>query len=124
MQELEITDNLLENNGFFKNQPKGSPIAIAGDGQVTSDPAYLMHQDILIEGNVVRERCTDYALYINGAQRVKVLNNDFGTRKGEAADTASSVRVDGVYDVELSGNTYPSGAQPRITITAQSRKVT
>ena len=123
VQELEITDNLLENNGFFKNQPKGSPIAIAGDGQVTSDPAYLMHQDILIEGNVVRERCTDYALYINGAQRVKVLNNDFGARKGEAADTASSVRVDGVYDVELSGNTYPSGAQPRITITAQSRKV-
>ena len=123
VQNLEITDNLLENNGFFKNQPKGSPIAIAGDGQSTSDPAYLMHQNILIEGNVVRDRCTDYALYLNSAQNVKVLNNDFGTRKGETPDTASSVRVDGVYDVEISGNAYPADAQQRIVITAQSRKV-
>ena len=125
VQNLEITNNIFENTGFFNNTLKGSPVAISGDGQFTADPAFLMHQDILIQNNIIKDRNTDYAVYVNGAQRVKLLDNDFGARKGYTAetDTASSVRIDGAYDVEVSGNVYPAGAEPRVDMTAQTRKI-
>ncbi len=123
VQNLEITNNRFENTGFYSNKLISSPIAIESDGAASTDPAMLMHRDIRIQNNVVCDRNTDYALYIRGAQKVKVLDNDFGTRKGVQDDRSAAVWIDGAYDVEVSDNVYPENAQAKVELTSQTRNI-
>ena len=121
---MTLTNNIFENTGFYKNRAIYSPIAISGDGQYTSDTQYLMHDNILIQNNIMTSRNTDYAVYVNGAQNVKILGNDFGTKKDGAGDSTNmySVRVDGANNVELADNTYPQ-EDGNVEVTAQTRQV-
>ena len=130
-QNVTITNNLLENTGFYDYaiaEYITAPISIDSDGAAYTDPAYLMHENILIQGNVIRDRGgrhSPYAVYLHGVQNVKVLDNDFGTLKGLTAeeDTQSPVLINGAYNVEVSDNLYPENVSPKVELTVETRKV-
>lgn len=125
VQDLEILNNVFENTGFYNSARKSTPVTICGDGQFTTDPAFLMHRNILIQNNIFRDRNAENALYINAAQAVRVLNNDFGTRKGTAAQegTAPGVFIDGACDVEVSDNLYPLDTTQKVRLSAKTRRI-
>ena len=105
-EHLDIRNNYFEGTGYIDNLPAYSPIAVEGLGTRASDE-YLLYHDIVFEGNVMRNRGGTYAVYLNSARQVKLLNNDFGTRAGETAENPQpSVYINCAKDVELSGNTY------------------
>ena len=105
-EHLDIRNNYFEGTGYIDNLPAYSPIAVEGLGTQASDE-YLLYHDLVFEGNVVRNRGGTYAVYLNSARQVKLLNNDFGTRAGETEDNPQpSVYINCAKDVELSGNTY------------------
>ena len=105
-EHLDIRNNYFEGTGYIDNLPAYSPIAVEGLGTQASDE-YLLYHDIVFEGNVARNRGGTYAVYLNSARQVKLLNNDFGTRAGETPDNPQpSVFINCAKDVELSGNTY------------------
>ncbi len=104
--DTQIENNYFENTGYFKNQTLYSPIAIVGLGMQAKEE-YLPYRNITIRGNVICDRATDYALYINSAQNVVVENNDFGIRWDEDGLVPyASVFVNYAADVSFSGNTY------------------
>ena len=103
----QILNCYIENTGYFRNRTLYSPITIMGLGKNASSDEYLPYSNIVIKGNVIRNRATDYALYINSAINVDVSDNDFGTKIGETAETPyQSVFVDYAADIRFSGNTY------------------
>ncbi|MBQ8175125.1 MAG: hypothetical protein IJ009_06975 [Clostridia bacterium] len=105
-EHLSIKNNYFEETGYLENLPRYSPISIEGLGSEASDE-YLLYHDICFEGNVARNRGGTYAVFINSARDVRLINNDFGTRKGEDEENPMpSVYISGAKDVELSGNTY------------------
>lgn len=103
----QILNNYIENTGSFRNRTLYSPITIMGLGKNASSDEYLPYCNIVIKGNVIRNRHTDYALYLNSAINVEVADNDFGTKIGETADSPNqSVFIEYAVDVRFSGNKY------------------
>ncbi|MCL2099449.1 MAG: hypothetical protein FWH24_03305 [Oscillospiraceae bacterium] len=125
VEDFLIKDNYIANSGFFTGSVLHSPINISGDGQNTSDPLFLGHKDIIIQGNIIAGRNTDYAISANGVQGLKILENDLGYKKGstQETDTLPGVYLNGVYDVEVSDNIYPPNAEPKVRISATSAMI-
>lgn len=104
--DTSITSCYFENTGYYKNQPLYSPITVMGLGLAPGDE-YLPYQNLTITGNVVRERATDHALYLNSAQNVTISGNDFGSAQGErATKPLPAVYINFAKNVTLSDNLY------------------
>lgn len=102
----QILNCYFENTGYFSNRNIYSPITVEGLGKNAADD-YLPYTDVVIKGNVIRNRATDYAVYINSAKDAIIEGNDFGTRAGETAETPyPSVFINYANGVTLEGNTY------------------
>ena len=115
--ESGVSENLLIENNLFDNVSYSVnnsghyahyPIFIKGLSSTTdTEEEYLSYKDITIRGNVFRRRYSDTAVYVQSAQRVTIIENDFGTAVGEsAADPKPSLTFNGARDVEISRNTY------------------
>ena len=106
-----IAYNYFENTGYMPGQPLlYSPITIHGLGN-SADEDFLPYKNIEIIGNVVRDRGTKYALFINSAMDVTVQGNDFGEIKGgESREENPSVYVDYARNIAFDGNTYSAHA--------------
>ena len=98
-ENMIIKNNLFDNTGFFDNIKYYAPISIHGLGS-SADEEYLLYKNIHIEGNVIRNRTTDHAVYVNSAKGVVIKNNDFGNKYCE------DIYLDGAVNVEISGNKY------------------
>lgn len=120
---LLIKDNDFDNTGFYRNVPRYAPLAIEGLGSQASDD-YLLYHNIRFEGNRMRRRGADYAVYLNSARQIEFINNDFGTAAGETAEKPlPSVFVNCAKDIEFSGNTYsPFMKEERGRIVAQGNR--
>ena len=94
-----VKNNLFNHTGFFRNVPRYSTIAICGLGSCADDD-YLLYKNILIEGNVIQNRTTDHALFVNSAKGVVIKNNDFGNKFRE------DICLEGAVNVEISDNKY------------------
>ncbi|RED65481.1 S-layer homology domain-containing protein [Cohnella phaseoli] len=123
---LLIENNLIENSGFYTGSVLHSPINISGDGQMTSDPQYLLHKHITIRNNVIRNRNTMYAINVNGAQDVTIEGNVFEPRKGytDSNDDAPAIYLNGVNGVVVSDNNYPSAVTQKLEATVISKNIT
>lgn len=104
-ENVVIKDNYFENTGYYTNLVYYSPITVYSFA-VQSDPSYLAYRDMLIEGNVVRNRATPHALFLCGVQNVTVKDNDFGDHCEYENHPAAYVIFS--QDVEFTGNTYTS----------------
>jgi len=122
---LLIENNLIENSGFYTGSILHSPINISGDGQMTSDPQFLLHNNITIRNNVIRDRGTGYAINVNGAQNVTITNNVFEPRKGynDSNDDAPAVYLNGVNGVIVSDNHYPSAVEQKLEVTIIAKNI-
>lgn len=98
-ENMTVKNNLFDHTGFFNNVKYLAPISIHGLGS-SVDEDYLLYKNIHIEGNVIRNRTTDHAVYVNSAKGVKIINNDFGNKLAE------DIYIEGAVNVEISGNTY------------------
>ena len=98
-ENMLVKNNLFDHTGFFNNVKYLAPISIHGLGS-SVDEDYLLYKNIHIEGNVIRNRTTDHAVYVNSAKGVKIINNDFGNKLAE------DIYIEGAVNVEISGNTY------------------
>ena len=113
-ENITITRNLMDHTGYFikyttGNEDRYSPIAICGLGSRV-DEDYLLYKNIQITENVITNRVTEFAVYINSACGVLIKDNDFGYHiDGESEETYTrSVHISGAMNVEISGNIYVS----------------
>ncbi len=109
VQNLNIEKNLIRNTGMIGNECIYSPISIEGLGESTED-GYGLFDTIMVVGNKIENRHTDYALYVQATKNLTVRGNDFGARYGKtvANDTFAPVYLQAVQGVTLSDNTYPA----------------
>ena len=102
-ENMLVARNVFDHTGYFNTEwDRYAPIAIEGLGSRV-DEDYLLYKNIVITDNVIRNRTTKYAVFVNSAQGIYIRNNDFGT-----GDYAADVHINGAMNIELSGNTYSS----------------
>ena len=108
-ENVTVTRNLIDHTGYFKNQDRYAPIAIEGLGSRV-DEDYLLYKNIEISYNVIRNRTTDYAIYVNSARDVVIKNNDFGDRVGgeDPENPTLAIHLNGAMNIEISDNKYSS----------------
>jgi phage anti-repressor protein len=115
-ENLLVDRNLFDHTGYFKNQDLYATISITGLGSSVNED-YLLYKNITISNNVIKNRTTDYAIYVNSAKDVKIINNDFGAFVGnnftglpEEPETPSNpkpaIHIHGAMNIEISGNKY------------------
>ena len=108
-ENLVITRNLMDHTGYFKNQDRYSPISVEGlgNGQVAED--YLLYKNIEISYNVIRNRTTDYAVFLQATRDVSIIGNDFGfSADGESEEHYSrAIHMNGAMNVKIEDNIYP-----------------
>ena len=115
-EDLIVDRNLFDHTGYFKNQDLYATISITGLGS-SVDEDFLLYKDIIISNNVMRNRTTDYAVYVNSAKNVKILNNDFGVFVGNdftnhpeepesEINPKPAIHIFAAMDIEISGNKY------------------
>ena len=102
---VTVKDCYFEGTGHYENKRYYSPISIDAPA-VKADEDYMTCLNVLIEGNVFRNRYTSNALYIAGSANVIVRDNDFGDRYD--GKRAYAVCCEFVRGVQFSGNTYSS----------------
>ena len=113
-ENITITRNLMDHTGYFIKYTTGngdrySPIAIYGLGSRV-DEDYLLYKNIAITENVIRNRVTEFAVYVNSARDVIIKDNDFGYHiDGESEETYTrAIHINGAMNIEISGNIYTS----------------
>ncbi len=105
-EHLTIKNNCFDSTGYLEDLPRYSPIGIEGMGNEPTDE-YLLYNDIVFEGNKVVNRGCTYAVFLNSARQIKLINNDFGLCAGEdEKNVQPSVYINCAKDVELSGNRF------------------
>ena len=113
-ENITITRNLMDHTGYFikyttGNEDRYSPIAIYGLGSRV-DEDYLLYKNIAITENVICNRVTEFAVYVNSAHDVIIKDNDFGYHiDGESEETYTrAIHINGAMNIEISGNIYTS----------------
>ncbi|MBQ8351924.1 MAG: right-handed parallel beta-helix repeat-containing protein [Clostridia bacterium] len=117
-ENLLVDRNLFDHTGYFKNQELYATVSITGLGSEVQDD-YLLYKDITISNNKMINRTTDYAIHVNSAKNVKILNNTFGPFIGndftnhpedpeQAGEIKPLIHIFAAKDIEISGNTYPT----------------
>jgi hypothetical protein len=104
-----IRNNLFDHTGFFDNVKYFAPISIHGLGS-SVDEDYLLYKNIVLEGNVVKNRTTDYAVYVNSAKGIKIIGNDLGRENDLGNAYEHDIYIEGAMNVEISGNKYSKDA--------------
>ena len=117
-ENLEVSRNLFRHTGYFTQYTTGntdrySPIGIEGLGS-SSDEDYLLYKNIRITDNVIEERTSLYAIYVNSAKEITITGNTFGQRYNYDGTVDSNydeglIHILGANGVTVSGNTYPAG---------------
>ena len=114
-ENMLVDRNLFDHTGYFANSDLYATISITGLGSSVEEE-YLCYRNIVISNNTITRRTTNYAVYVNSAKDVKILNNTFGPFVGndfgkypEADDNPYRplIHINGAMNVEISGNTYP-----------------
>jgi hypothetical protein len=117
-ENMVIDRNLFDHTGYFNNIDLYATVSITGLGSSVEED-YLCYKNIVISNNKIINRTTDYAVYVNSAKDIKILNNDFGpfvgnnfTSHPEEPDSPDFPRplihINGAMNVEISGNKYPN----------------
>jgi hypothetical protein len=114
-ENMLVDRNLFDHTGYFKNQDLYATVSITGLGSSVEED-YLCYKNIVISNNKMINRTTDYAVYVNSAKDVKIINNDFGPFVGndfgkypEPGDNPNRpvIHINGAMNIEISGNKYP-----------------
>ena len=104
-ENMTVRNNLFDHTGYFNpGLQLHAPISIKGLGSST-DEDYLLYKNILIEGNVIKNRTTDYAVYVNSAKGVTIRNNDFGSSCKDK-EFKTDILIDGAVNIDISDNVY------------------
>ena len=113
-ENLLVARNVMDHTGYFTkytsgNQDRYSPIAIEGLGSRV-DEDFLLYKNIQIIDNVIRNRTTKYAVYINSACDITIKGNDFGDREGgeDPENPTLAIHINGAMNIEISDNKYSS----------------
>lgn len=102
-ENITVKNNVFDHTGYFANDRVWfAPVSIKGLGSCV-DEDYLLYKNIVIEGNVVKNRTNDYAVYVHTAKNVVIRNNDFGTG---GKQFEKDIYIDGAVGVDISDNKY------------------
>lgn len=108
-QDVSITGCLFDNLGFINGRSSDktlSPIAIRGLSSTVSEDS-LLYKNILIDGNKFINNTHNYAVTVNSAQNVKIINNVFEEGVGENQEAPKKViDIETSMNVEISNNKY------------------
>lgn len=121
-ENMLVSRNLFDHTGYFRNIDHYAPISVQGLGSRV-DEDYLLYKNIEITDNVIKNRTTDYAVYINSAKGVVIRNNDFGTVNELGKQYKADIHLNGAMNIEISDNTYSNPAiTPKTGIVAEHIK--
>ena len=112
-EDLVIENNLIDHTSYSPNKSiyKHIPIDIMGLGGQSIEEDYLLYKNIRIAGNKFINRVTTqypYAIYVQAARDVEILDNDFDGEVVEGDAPAQAVLLSGAMNLTLSGNKYPA----------------
>jgi hypothetical protein len=112
-EDLVIENNLIDHTSYSPNKSiyKHIPIDIMGLGGQSIEEDYLLYKNIRIAGNTFINRVTTqypYAIYVQAARDVEILDNDFDGEVVEGDAPAQAVLLSGAMNLTLSGNKYPA----------------
>ena len=108
-ENMLVARNLFDHTGYFRNIDRYAPISVEGLGSRV-DEDYLLYKNIIITDNVIKNRTTDYAVYINSAKGVVIKNNDFGTVNELGNKYERDIHLNGAMNIEIADNTYSNPA--------------
>ena len=113
-ENLVVARNVMDHTGYFikytsGNEDRYSPISIEGLGSRVEED-YLLYKNIQITDNIILNRTTKYAVYVNSARDILIKGNSFGDYVDGESDEhfTRAVHINGAMDVEISGNIYSS----------------
>ena len=128
-ENLVIENNLIDHTSYSPNKSiyKHIPIDIMGLGGQSVDEDYLLYKNIRIAGNKFTNRVTTqypYAIYVQAARDVDIVDNDFSGDVVEGEAPAQAVLLSGAMNINLSGNTYPAycGGDPARIVVGEHYK--
>lgn len=91
------------------------------DPDYQSDNKYLMHKNIVISGNVFKNRWSSYAICMGAVDGVEIRGNSFGECKTGAYNSLPPTLLLGGNNIKLSGNTYSTSVSAPYGTVANSK---
>ena len=71
------------------------------------DEDYLLYKNINITDNGIRNRTTQYVVYVNSARDINILRNDFGIYADESEDHISAaIHINGAMNILIEDNIF------------------
>ena len=128
-EDMLVAHNIFDHTGYYNHglagvwQDRYAAISVEGLGSSVQED-YLLYKDIRIEDNIIKNRTTDYAVYINSAKNVSIKRNVFGAFIGHGglSDPTSvpesrenpkpAIHLNGAMNVEISDNIYAWDNRP------------
>ena len=110
VQDMKIENNLISHTGFRKpGDLAAAPISIDAPGELNIEKSAI-YRNITIRGNVLKNRATDWAIFVDGVAGVIIENNDLG-RKADMEGFGGknlAICLQNCIDVKIEGNTFPN----------------
>ncbi len=127
-RNVDIKNNLFLYTGYRGEAPKNAAIWICGVGaesKLSLPLDKLLSGDITIEGNVMRNRPSPYAITLWGVDNVTVRNNDLGRKVDMDGLTRQkfALHIDQCKNVTLEGNTFPDPTMINSAAVSASRYI-
>ena len=71
------------------------------------DEDYLLYKNINITDNGIRNRTTQYVVYVNSARDINILRNDFGIYADESENHISdAIHINGAMNILIEDNIF------------------
>ena len=114
VQNMTLENNLIVHTGYAAPTKKEkAPISIdaPGDLDISRSPLF---RNIVIRGNVFKDRANDWAIFVDGVAGVTIENNDLGRIVEMEGLTKRNlaIYIQNSTNVKIEGNKYPNPTMP------------
>ena len=130
VSNLTIRNNLFVGTGYADPKIRlFAPIAFCGDGPATADPAYQLHHNLIIEGNLIKDRRNETAIWLSHVTGAVVRGNTVTEPSPSILDEGgleslpAPLTIDSATDVEISGNTWPERVAAPVEVLEAVRRL-
>ncbi len=110
VRNMTIENNLIDHVHYnFAQRAEGGAISVDAPGTPDLSRAALFY-NIVVKGNVFRNRASEYAIYFEGIADIVIENNTLGER-GNMLNLLTynkAIRIENAVNVKIEGNKYPN----------------
>ena len=124
VQNMLIENNVLSHASYRNMAKEQATISLDAPGNLDINKSALF-RNIVIRGNVIKNRVHPWAIFVDGVDGLVIENNDLG-RTADMEGTGGqkmAIYVQNCLNVKIEGNKYPNPTTPiKMTITLDNVK--